>query len=208
MTAANSTKRRATKTKAANGKGSKPPPTPRLHAPKRAYHREPIYSDAVMDEILRRISHGETLTKACASNPDFPAPSTVIDWVHENRANMAERYARARDRQLERWADEVVDKADAAITNPDTAQAVRLALDSRKWLLSKLKPAVYGDRLEARVTGKDGGPLQVEAAAAIKALIEAMPELGATTALPALASAVASGVVEASAGPLPEDNQQ
>lgn len=61
-----------------------------------------------MDEILCRISHGETLTQACASNPDYPSPSVVIDWVHENRHNRAERYARARHRHLERWSDDLV----------------------------------------------------------------------------------------------------
>ena len=131
-----------------------------------------------MDEILRRISHGETLTHACASNPDFPAPSTVVDWVHQNRANVAERYARARDRQIEAWSDQILDKADAALKNPETAHAARLAVDARKFLLSKLKPEVYGDRVEARVTGANGGPVQVEAVAAIKALLEALPELG------------------------------
>ena len=173
MSAATSKRR---KTNAPKGNGKKPPPTPELHAPKRAYHREPKYSEDVMDEILRRISHGETLTKACASDPDFPAPPTVIDWVHENRHNLAERYARARDRQLERWADEVVDKADEA--TPETAHAVRLALDNRKWLLSKLKPQAYGERVEARLADANGEPLQIQATIAVRALLEALPDLG------------------------------
>jgi hypothetical protein len=149
-----------------------------------------------MDEILRRISHGETLTKACASNPDFPAPSTVIDWVHENRANIAERYARARDRQIEAWSDQIVDKADEALKNPETAHAARLAVDARKFLLSKLKPEVYGDRVEARVTGAGGGPLQVEAAAAVRALLDAMPDLGMLSLNGSAVPAIASNVEE------------
>ena len=38
----------------------------------------------------------------------------------------------------------------------------RLRSDSRKWLLSKALPKVYGDRIAAEITGKDGGPIEVE----------------------------------------------
>jgi terminase small subunit-like protein len=105
-----------------------------------------------MDEILRRISHGETLKRVCASNPDFPSPATVIEWVHQDRCGLADRYARARDRQLEAWAEEVLDKADAASTDNGAVNRDRLAVDARKWLLSKLKPEKYGDRLHADIT--------------------------------------------------------
>ena len=133
----------------------------------------------MIDEILRRISHGETLNKVCASNPDFPAPATVIDWVHENRHNIADRYARARDRQLEAWAEEVLDKADAASTENGAVQRDRLAVDARKWLLSKLKPERYGDKLDLTSAGK---PLAVASDLDIaKALAHAL----AVPALPA-----------------------
>jgi hypothetical protein len=107
-----------------------------------------------MDEILRRMSHGETLKRVCASNPDFPSPATVIEWVHQDRHNLANRYARARDRQLEAWAEEVLDKADAASTDNGAVQRDRLAVDARKWLLSKLKPEKYGDKLDVTSAGK------------------------------------------------------
>jgi hypothetical protein len=36
----------------------------------------------------------------------------------------------------------------------------RLQVDTRKWMLSKMLPKIYGDKIE--VGGKDGGPIQVE----------------------------------------------
>src|ERR1700757_750456 len=35
----------------------------------------------------------------------------------------------------------------------------RLRVDTRKWMLAKALPKIYGDKLTAEVTGKDGAPL-------------------------------------------------
>jgi hypothetical protein len=36
----------------------------------------------------------------------------------------------------------------------------RLQIDARKWILAKALPKIYGDKLTAEVTGKDGGPIR------------------------------------------------
>lgn len=154
-------------------------PTPRLYAPPPTDDHPGKYPPEVIDDILRRVSHGETLTQACNSNPGFPSPPTVIDWVNENRHNLAERYARARDRQLERWADDLVDTSTEALGDPAKAPGARLVLDAKKFLLSKLKPQVYGDKLDVTSAGK---PLTVASDLDIaKALANAL----AAPALPA-----------------------
>jgi hypothetical protein len=38
----------------------------------------------------------------------------------------------------------------------------RLQVDTRKWLLSKLIPKKYGDKVEQFISGPDGRPLQAE----------------------------------------------
>ena len=68
-------------------------------------------------------------------------------------------------------ADDILDIADET-GDPHRS---RLRADTRKWLLSKALPKIYGDRLE--VDAKDG-LVVVETPAAIKALLEALPELG------------------------------
>jgi hypothetical protein len=51
---------------------------------------------------------------------------------------------------VERWADEIVTLADEPVAPNDNAavQRARLRVDTRKWLMSKLAPRKYGDRVE------------------------------------------------------------
>jgi len=44
----------------------------------------------------------------------------------------------------DKFADEIVELADSA--TPRDAHVIRLRVDSRKWVASKLLPKVYGDR--------------------------------------------------------------
>ena len=46
--------------------------------------------------------------------------------------------------QAEKWADEVIELSDSATV--ENAHVVRLQVDSRKWITSKLLPKKYGDR--------------------------------------------------------------
>jgi len=121
------------------------------------------YTRAISDEICLRLASGETLNQICRSEK-MPARPTVIRWVLEDRDGFSDRYAEARDLMLEHWADEVVEIADDGTNdwveregrNGGTFEAVdhehvnrsRLRVDTRRWLLSKLKPERYGERLE------------------------------------------------------------
>lgn len=103
----------------------------------------------------------------------MPARPTIIAWALEDREGFSDRYARARDLQLEHWADEVIDVADDGtndfmekkngddkdsswVLNSEHVQRSRLRIDSRKWLLSKLKPERYGDKLQHTGGGGEG----------------------------------------------------
>ena len=68
----------------------------------------------------------------------------------------SQRYARARDAGYERMADELVEISDADCTadgKPDNAlvQQARLRVETRKWILSKMLPKRYGDRITAEM---------------------------------------------------------
>jgi hypothetical protein len=61
-------------------------------------------------------------------------------------------------------ADELVEISDADCTvdgKPDNAlvQQARLRVDTRKWILSKMLPKRYGDRVTTEVTGDPNAPL-------------------------------------------------
>ena len=59
------------------------------------------------------------------------------------------RYARAKDDQIRVIAEETMSIADEPIELGDTASVnnKRVRIDTRKWLLSKLKPKIYGDQI-------------------------------------------------------------
>lgn len=44
----------------------------------------------------------------------------------------------------------------------ENVQRSRLHVDSRKWLLAKCLPKIYGDRLATVLTGKNGSPVEVK----------------------------------------------
>jgi hypothetical protein len=51
------------------------------------------------------------------------------------------------------------DDEPAWVINGEHIQRSRLRVDARKWLLAKMLPKVFGDRIAAELTGKDGAPL-------------------------------------------------
>ncbi len=126
--------------------------------------RKVLYSAEIADRILERMAAGETLRSICRDE-GMPSAPTVRYWVVQDQpTGFAERYARAREHQMEAWSDEIVAISDDTAqdthtttygdgterTSPNTEwiSRARLRVDSRKWLMSKLAPKKYGDRLE------------------------------------------------------------
>jgi hypothetical protein len=111
------------------------------------------YSDALAESICERIAEGESLVSICRSDA-MPGYSTVLRWLDANE-EFRGRYARARDDQAERFAQEIVDIAD---TEEDTQRA-KLRMDARKWVAAKLLPKKYGERQTLEHEGAGGGPI-------------------------------------------------
>jgi hypothetical protein len=109
--------------------------------------------------VLMAMEEGMSLRAAC-EHFDL-APSTFLRWV-DGDEELAEQYARARERLLDAKAEEleeIGERAAAARTGVEVA-GLRLLSDNRKWLLSKLAPKKYGDKVIQEHTGPNGGPLQ------------------------------------------------
>lgn len=124
--------------------------------------------EAVINEILTDVANGSSLNIACQKRKIVPA--TFRDWI-EGDAALAQRYARAKNRQLEYWGEEVLDIATGARRLADAAAigAVfsddktaimrdRLAADQARWTLSKLLPKQYGDRVFLDTSEQDVRP--------------------------------------------------
>lgn len=110
--------------------------------------RPSSYTDAIADEICERLSSGESLRRICLT-PDMPDKATVFRWLASN-PTFRDQYASAREAQADVLADEIIDIADGKRAEYEGGEADvqrdRLAMDARKWVASKLKPKVYGDK--------------------------------------------------------------
>jgi hypothetical protein len=126
--------------------------------------KEPGYRDWAKQRVCELIASGMTLRQACREE-NMPTHKTVLDWVQKDPA-FANQYARARDLLLEHWAEEIVEIADDGsrdtkvvgedgreVADTEWINRSRLRVDARKWLLSKLKPGTYGDKLDVEHKG-------------------------------------------------------
>ena len=111
---------------------------------------------AILEQLLDRLSAGESLRSICRT-PGFPAESSVRFRVVDDPA-FAAQYARARNVGLDAQAEQIVEVAQDDLRDPN---ARRVEIDARKWLLSKMRPDKYGDRVTQEVTGPAGAPLQL-----------------------------------------------
>lgn len=119
--------------------------------------RPTLYTPEIAAEICLRLAEGKTLREVCRSE-EFPAESTVRLWAAEDREGFSARYARAREIGYHTMADEIIHIADDnssdvrvdedgnELSNHDVVNRARLRIESRKWLLAKALPKVYGER--------------------------------------------------------------
>ena len=106
----------------------------------------------VLDGMVSGLSMRQSCIKAGIG------ASTWIDWVTADR-ELNERYARAREGLLDAMVDQILTLADSPVptldngaTDPGMVRQRQLQIDARRWILSKLAPAKYGDRLDVSVT--------------------------------------------------------
>jgi hypothetical protein len=100
--------------------------------------------------LLDAISETGNLTKSCKA-VSVNKSNFLLHCSQD--ADLADRYARAREAGLDAEADRAIQEALEA----EDAQLGRLALDARKWYLSKLLPQKYGDKV-ALTGGAPGDP--------------------------------------------------
>lgn len=85
----------------------------------------------------------------------MPERITVFRWLRE-RESFCDQYARAKRESADAMADDIQAIADDERLDHNSR---RVRVDARKWLASKLKPKVYGDKIE--LGGDSGAPIIV-----------------------------------------------
>ena len=115
------------------------------------------------DVILDKIASGKSLRDICSAE-GMPSESLVRKWsIQED--DFGAQYARAREAGMEALADEILQISDSQegdvlktedgreIVNHDAIQRAKLRVDTRKWLMSKIAPKRYGDKLDLNHSG-------------------------------------------------------
>lgn len=140
-----------------------------------------MYSTEEKDIIKARILEEMTGTE-CRSLDDillndligeFPSKTTVYGWLQKTHnhfdQNFLDDYERAREIRADHLFEKMLDIANTPelgeirkinddgieITQSDMIQHRRLQVDTHKWVLSRMKPKKYGDKIETTITGGD-----------------------------------------------------
>ena len=156
------------------------------------------YTQEIADDICAKLAQGMTLREICRAD-DMPPESTVRLWALEDRDGFSAQYTRAREIGYHAMADEILDIADDGlndwmerngddnegwVSNGEHLQRSRLRVDTRKWLLSKTLPKIYGDKLALDHESPNGTMTPKPAIDLSKLSTEALKELRDATSEP------------------------
>lgn len=85
---------------------------------------------------------GKSLRHACRD--EGISEATVLRWIDQDETGeWSKQYTRARDGLLSHYAHEMLTIADTC----DDAGKARVQIDTRKWILSRLLPKRFGDKI-------------------------------------------------------------
>lgn len=132
-------------------------------ATKRAVGRPPIDRGPVCAALCAGLSEGRSLNELCGKG-GIPSKQTILRWLADSEEFRAQ-YARAKEFGAEAIAEDILEIADDGrndwmekldkegqgagwILNGEAVRRSQLRVDARKWLLAKLAPKKYGDKVQ------------------------------------------------------------
>lgn len=135
---------------------SRAKPKAKVGAPKFAW------TPYIEDELFKRLADGESLKDICADDW-LPSRETVRKRLIDD-VDFQGRYARAREAQADAIFEEILEIADDArndwmkkdgdyVLDTEHVQRSKLRIEARKWMAGKLRPKVYGDKVDLSVEG-------------------------------------------------------
>lgn len=122
------------------------------------------YTNELAQEICEAISLDTlSLKTLCENNPHWPTSGTIRAWIRE-KEEFSNMYLHAKEHQADLMAEEIIEIADYAKRdtiiktnkNGDEYEALdyewvarsKLRVDARKWAAARLRPKLYGDRVD------------------------------------------------------------
>lgn len=138
--------------------------------------RPSIYTPELAAELCYYLSMGESLRTAC-KHKGMPTVKTVFLWLSasnkaEWRDDFLQQYTRAKEEAADAMAEEILYIADTPkhgvekvtkangvteIKEGDMLGHRRLQIDTRKFIMAKMKPKKYGDKVDLTSGGEKIG---------------------------------------------------
>ncbi len=155
-----------------------------------------IYTSELGTKICLLISEGYSL-RAIAKVSGMPCKATIMNWCI-SQPDFLDQYTRAKEQQAEAFNEDLIEIADDGandwmekfdkdgqsagwVLNGEHVQRSKLRIEARKWLMGKMKPKKYGDKITSEITGANGGPIEYTdaKAALLRRTISTAPDGGA-----------------------------
>jgi len=126
------------------------------------------YNKEKAEQICELIETTTLGLKSICSMEGMPDRATFYRWLKEDK-ELCDRYTRAKENQMDLMADEILDIADDGSNdlmtivrgeesyeqeNKEITNRSKLRVEARKWLMSKLAPKKYGDKLDIKHEGE------------------------------------------------------
>lgn len=148
--------------------------------------RPSLYNEDIAAEICARLSEGQSLRTICLDE-EMPDASTIFRWLPKHD-EFRKQYDAARAAASDAMVEDILEIADDAtndwmkqkqkngeasdgwILNGDHVQRSKVRIDTRKWIMSRLAPKKYGDRVTNQLVGENDGPIKTEDTSATQKL--------------------------------------
>lgn len=147
------------------------------------------YSIELVTEICGRIAEGESVRKIC-KDEDMPHRDTINEWLKDGRYKaFTDQYVRAKTDYADSMFEEILGIADDGtndfmertregggvhiVCDHEHIQRSKQRIEARKWVLGKLMPKKYGDKITQDVTVNAGTAIDA-ASDVTKAALEAI----------------------------------
>lgn len=125
---------------------------------------------AKIDRVLELVSEGMSVAQACRQK-DTCCEKTFYNWLNDDdeEGSKVQRYTHAREARADAIFEEMLEIADDGTNDfvmkegrngteyealdTDHVQRSRLRIETRKWMLGRMSPSKYGDKLDVAHTG-------------------------------------------------------
>lgn len=124
-------------------------------------------------KVLSLVEEGKSLRKACE---EIGIPRTTFEVWEKADEKIAVQYAHAREKRADHIFEEMLQIADTPkigtietakewgteVQTKDMVDHRKLQIETRKWMLGKMAPKRFGDRLDLTHANPDGSALTVK----------------------------------------------